>query len=329
VAKHAGVSAQTVSRVSTGTDKVRPETRDRVLASMQALGYSPNIAARALRSGSYGALGLIAHQLSRTGETKTVEAVVEAARENGYNVVLVDVETPTASHMSAAVKRLTHQSIDGLIVIRAEAAGPASLALPPGLPLAVADSRLEDHPGVDTDQAGGARSAVEHLLALGHQTVHHLAGPQDSGPARQREHAWRETLQQAGRRVPQVLRGDWSAESGYLAGLQAISRVPQTGRAMPGALFAANDEMAAGFMRAMAEHGVGVPQQVSIVGFDGLPLTEYMWPPLTTVRQDFPRIGRELVSLVLQQMQGAPIQDTRILVPTELVVRASTMAPPA
>jgi DNA-binding LacI/PurR family transcriptional regulator len=182
---------------------------------------------------------------------------------------------------------------------------------------------------VDTDQAGGARSAVEHLLALGHQTVHHLAGPQDSGPARQREHAWREALQQAGRRVPQVLRGDWSAESGYLAGLQAISRVPQTGRAMPGALFAANDEMAAGFMRAMAEHGVGVPQQVSIVGFDGLPLTEYMWPPLTTVRQDFPRIGRELVSLVLQQMQGAPIQDTRILVPTELVVRASTMAPPA
>ncbi|MGO3153477.1 MAG: LacI family DNA-binding transcriptional regulator [Galactobacter sp.] len=327
VARHAGVSAQTVSRVSTGAQNVRPETRERVLASMQALGYSPNIAARALRNGSYGALGLIAHQLSRTGEAKTVEAVVEASRENGYNVVLVDVETPSSTQMSAAVHRLTHQSIDGLIVIRAESSGPSTLSLPQGLPLAVADSRVQGSPGVDTDQAGGALSAVEHLLALGHPTIHHLAGPKDSGPARQREAAWRQALETRGIRVPPVLRGDWTAASGYQLGCTAIDAARRSRSGGPHAVFAANDEMAAGFMHALAEHGVRVPHDVSVVGFDGLPLAEYLWPGLTTVKQDFPRIGRELVGLVMDQMDGRSPGEERLLVPTELVVRGST-APP-
>src|SRR6478752_9796001 len=109
VARLAGVSAQTVSRVSTGADPVRDDTRDRVLAAMEQLGYSPNHAARALRNGSFGTIGLIAHRLARTGESRTVEAVVEAARAEGYTVSLLDVQTPSSDDMAEAAQRLSHQ----------------------------------------------------------------------------------------------------------------------------------------------------------------------------------------------------------------------------
>jgi len=324
VAARAGVSSQTVSRVSTGADKVRPETRRRVLAAMDELGYSPNSAARALRYGSFGTIGVIAHRLARTGESRTVEAVVEAARDEGYTVSLVDVHSPSSHDVTAAAARLSHQAIDGLVIIRAETATPATLALPARLPVVVSDSRfVGHHPAVGADQTGGTCRAVEHLLALGHHTVHHLAGPADSGPAAMRVDAWRSTtLERAGRPVPALLRGDWSAESGYLQG----QRIAQERAAT--AVLCANDEMAAGLMRALHEADVRIPQDVSVVGFDGIPLAEYLWPPLTTVAQDFHAIGRELVRLLLTQIRdGAELTDVHTLVPVELIIRGST-APP-
>ncbi|MGC5167560.1 LacI family DNA-binding transcriptional regulator [Luteimicrobium sp. DT211] len=322
VAREAGVSAQTVSRVSTGADNVRPDTRSRVLEAMEKLGYSPNHAARALRYGSFGAIGIIAHQLARTGESRTVEAVVEAARQKGYTTSLVDVRSPSPTDVDDAVKRLDHQSIDGLVIIRAETATPATLVLPRRLPVAVSDSRfVGHHPAVGADQRGGTQAAVEHLLSLGHRTVHHLAGPAESAPAEIRVQVWSEVLQAAGREVPVPLRGDWSSRSGYELGVRVARDRDVT------AVFAANDEMAAGLMRALYEHGLRVPDDVSVVGFDGIPLAEYFWPPLTTVRQDFHRIGEELVALLARQLDGEVLTDHRAVVPTELVVRAST-APP-
>lgn len=324
VAARAGVSSQTVSRVSTGADKVRPETRRRVLAAMDELGYSPNSAARALRYGSFGTIGMIAHRLARTGESRTVEAVVEAARDEGYTVSLVDVHSPSSDDVRAAVARLSHQAIDGLVIIRAETATPATLALPARLPVVVSDSRfVGHHPAVGADQTGGTRRAVEHLLALGHRTVHHLAGPADSAPAAMRVDAWRNTLQAAGRAVPPFLRGDWSAASGYEQG-RRIARDPDVT-----AVFCANDEMAAGLCRALHEAGVRIPQEVSVVGFDDVPLAEYLWPPLTTVAQDFQGIGRRLVQLLLEQIRpGVELSDVHTLVPVELIVRGSTAPPP-
>jgi len=324
VAARAGVSSQTVSRVSTGAENVRPETRSRVLAAMADLGYSPNSAARALRYGSFGTIGMIAHRLARTGESRTVEAVVEAARDEGYTVSLVDVHSPSSDDVRAAVARLSHQAIDGLVIIRAETATPATLALPARLPVVVSDSRfVGHHPAVGADQTGGTRRAVEHLLALGHRTVHHLAGPADSGPAAMRVDAWRSTLQAAGRAVPPFLRGDWSAASGYEQGRRIAEDTDVT------AVFCANDEMAAGLCRALHEAGVRIPQEVSVVGFDDVPLAEYLWPPLTTVAQDFQGIGRRLVQLLLEQIrEGVDLSDVHTLVPVELIVRGSTAPPP-
>jgi DNA-binding LacI/PurR family transcriptional regulator len=289
---------------------------------MDKLGYSPNIAARALKKGSFGTIGVVAHRLARTGESRTVEAVVEAARARGYTVTLVDVETPSSSDVSAAVQRLSHQSIDGLVIIRAETSTPTSLALPRRLPVAVSDSRfIGHHPAVGTDQVAGTRAAVEHLLQLGHPTVHHLAGPDDSGPAQIRQRVWREVLESAGRQVPAPLHGDWTSGSGYQAGMQVAEDADVT------AVFAANDEMAAGLMRAVYERGLRVPQDISVVGFDDIPLAEYLWPPLTTARQDFHVIGAELVELIARQLDGDVLTDRRTLVPVELVVRSSTASP--
>lgn len=325
VAALARVSAQTVSRVSTGATNVRPATRDRVLAAMDELGYSPNHAARALRYGSFGTIGMIAHRLARTGESRTVEAVVEAARAEGYTVSLVDVQTPSPDDVTEAAARLSHQSIDGLVIIRAETATPTNLVLPPRVPVVVSDSRfVGHHPAVGADQITGTHLAVAHLLDLGHRTVHHLAGPPGSTPAQIRVETWREHLVGAGRPVPEVRHGDWSAASGYQQGQGVAEDLDVT------AVFCANDEMAAGLVRALSEHGRRVPEDVSVVGFDDIPLAEYLWPPLTTVQQDFHLIGRRLVELLLRQIRDrSPLTDHRIVVPTRLQVRASTAPPRA
>lgn len=328
VAELAGVSTQTVSRVSMGLDNVRPTTRDRVLVAMAKLGYAPNTAARALRYGSFRTIGVVAHRIARTGESRTVEAVVEAARKEGYTVTLIDVESPSSHVVSAAATRLSHQAIDGLVIIRAETASPDMLALPPRLPVVVSDSRFVGrHPAVGADQAEGARRATQHLLDLGHRTVYHVAGPADSAPAQLRAESWRTTLAEAGSPVPELAVGDWTAASGYDAGRRLAADPDAT------AVFCANDEMAAGVLRALHEAGRDVPRDVSVVGFDDILLAEYLWPPLTTVVQDFDEIGRRLVGRLLQQVRtgeaedDADAADLHEVVPVQLMVRRST-APP-
>lgn len=324
VARRAGVSQQTVSRVANGSDAVRPATRDKVQLAMTELGYTPNRAARALRSGSFTTIGLIAHRLSRTGESRTVEAVVAAARAEGYTVNLVDLEQATTSEVTAAAVRLEHQAIDGLVIIRAEDATPETLALAPGFPVVVADSRFVGHlPSVGIDQAAGSTLVVDHLLDLGHRTVHHVRGPLDSGPGNQRADAWREALLARGAPVPEPVVGDWTMASGYAAG-RAIIAADAT------AVYCANDEMAGGLLRAVHEAGLRVPQDLSVAGFDDIPMAEYLWPPLTTVHQNFAETGRTLVALLMRQIRDHEALEPRAhLIPATLVVRASTGAPPA
>ncbi|MGC3952780.1 MAG: LacI family DNA-binding transcriptional regulator [Propionicimonas sp.] len=324
VARLAGVSAQTVSRVSTGAESVRPATRARVLTAMERLGYAPNRAARALRNGSFGTLGLLAHRFERTGEALTMKAVVEAAKAEDHSVTLLDVDDPGASGWQSAAQRLSHQAIDGLVIIRAERATPDSLALPAGLPIAVSDSRLVGYyPCVVADQVQGSEAAVRHLLELGHRTVHHLAGPADSDPAALRAATWQRCLEEVGIRPPRLWRGNWSAASGYEQG-KRIAEDPSIT-----AVYCGNDEMAFGLMRALAERGRRVPDEVSVVGFDGIELSEYSAPPLTTVKQDFQQIGRELVGLVMAQLRAQLVSRDRVVLPTELVVRGTTAPPPA
>ena len=324
VAHLAGVSAQTVSRVAAGSAHVRPDTRERVLRAMNQLGYSPNRAAQALRRGSFKTIGVLTQQIHRTGEALTTAGVLEAATAVDYAVNLVQVERPASEELREAVYRLSHQAIDGLVVVQAGRAGREHLILPPSLPVAVSDSTLVDYyPSASADQVGGVRHAVKHLLELGHRTVHHVCGPEDSQSSLIRKATWSRTLQEAGVPVPEAVPGGWEAADGYEAGLRLAADPEVT------AVFCANDELALGLIRAMHEQDRRVPRDVSVVGFDGLAVGEYSFPPLTTVRQDFKRHGREMVSLVLEQADGAVLDNRSVIIPTELLVRGSTAPPTA
>ena len=319
VAALAKVSAQTVSRVANGAENVRPETRARVLDAMAKVGYSPNAAARALRSGGARTIGLIAHHLSRTGEANIVEAVSSVANQRKYAVSLADAADGSAESLNAAIDRL-RQGVCGLVVLGLETADVEKLRVPPNLPVVVADSRALALPSVGFDQSGGAHLAVAHLLSLGHHTVHLLGGPTDSVQARQREEGWRACLKASGRPIPDPYAGDWTPASGYEIG-RRLAQDPQVT-----AIFAANDEMAAGLMRALHEAGRSIPGDVSVVGFDDV-LAEYLWPPLTSIHQDFAKVGETLVQVLLNQIEGqendgAPA--TPSVIPGWLEVRASS-----
>ena len=171
------------------------------------------------------------------------------------------------------------------------------------------------------DQQLGARLATGHLLAAGHRTVWHLAGPEDWQEAADRAVGWRATLEAAGVEPPQPLRGDWSPLSGYRAGQELAGWV---GRGLT-AVFVANDQMALGVLRALREAGVRTPQDVAVAGFDDIPESEFFAPPLTTVRQDFSAVGKRSIALLLDLIEGrTPAGTSRIAIEPQLVVRAST-----
>jgi DNA-binding LacI/PurR family transcriptional regulator len=322
VAREAGVSGQTVSRVVNARGYVGAATRERVEAAMQSLGYRPNSAARALRSGRFRTIGVVMFSFSSYGNQRTLDAIAVRAAQLGYALTLIPVESSAGETVEGAFRRLEEHAVDGIIiVIEAHQLDEADIEIPQALPVVFVDSNRGDlHPFVDTDQAQGARLATEHLLDLGHITVWHVAGPAKSYSAERRREAWRATLDARGLTIPEVLQGDWSAASGYEAGLRLREIDDVT------AVFAANDQMAIGVLRAFRETGREVPGDVSIVGFDGLPDAAQLWPPLTTVQQHPERVGALAVDALLGELGGAERVHTP-LVGTELIVREST-APP-
>lgn len=318
VAVLANVSAQTVSRVANGSDNVHPETRARVVEAMTKLGYAPSQAARALRSGDSKVIGLVVHHLARTGEARIMEAIARTAHARGYAVTLLDAPSEDVADMNLALTQLGHD-IAGLVVLSLETAEMDRVAIPQRLPVVAVDNRALPHPTVGFDQRGGANLAVAHLLSLGHRTVHHVAGPQGSLQARDRKDQWQRTLLAADREVPEPRHGDWTLASGYQIGTRLAADPGAT------AIFAANDEMAAGLLRALHEAGRQVPHEVSVVGFDDI-LGGYLWPPLTTIHQDFAAIGESLVRLLLRQLAPSTPDDAAIesVIPARLVIRSST-----
>lgn len=312
VAVRAGVSGQTVSRVVNGSPRVDPDTRTRVERAMAELGYRPHRAARALRTGRSQTIGLVVTTLATVGNSRMLQATAEAAAERGYALTLVTA----AAGVAEAFDRLAEQEVDGAIVLNEASALVPGAQPPEGLRLVVVDAPTEaGFASVHSDHAGGASAATARLLALGHDTVHHLAGPADSFAAIERERGWRETLVTAGVRPPPVVRGDWSADSGYAAGgeLRAAS-----------AVFCANDQMALGLLRALAEAGRRVPDDVGVIGFDDVPEAANYRPPLTTIRQDFAVLAHRAVSSLVAAIEGAAGDAVSVVVPTELVERAST-----
>jgi DNA-binding LacI/PurR family transcriptional regulator len=324
VARVAGVSHQTVSRVLNDAERVRPETRERVLSAMRELDYRPNPVARALVTGRSRTLGVVSFDTTLYGPASTLFGIERAAHAAGYFVSIVSVTALDRASVLTAVERLRGQGVDGILLITPqEAAAQAVVHVPAGMPVvAVEAGPVEAVPVVAVDQFAGAVAATRHLLELGHRTVWHIAGPADFLEARERIDGWQSALEAAGADVPPVLSGDWSARSGYELGqrLATVSDVT--------AVFAANDQMALGMLRALHEVGRQVPRDISIVGFDDIPEAQFFIPPLTTVRQDFNEMGRQSLMLLLSEIGAPERSSSRVIVEAELMIRASTAPPP-
>lgn len=308
VAAAAGVSGQTVSRVVNASPRVDPATRARVEAAMASLGYRPHHAARALRTGRSGTIGVVVATLATVGNSRMLEAVSAAAARRGLAVTLVALTA--RDDVAAAFARLHELGVDGAVVVNEATAIATGVAPPAGLALVVVDAPEGEFPSVQSDHHGGALAATRRLLDAGHRAVAHVAGPASSFAAAERERGWREAHGE--QPVIEVVRGDWSAASGFDAGTALAARTDVD------AVFAANDQMALGVLRAFAEAG---RDQVAVIGFDDVADAADYRPPLTTVRQDFDALGEAAVAALADALTGG--EPSRTVVPTTLVARAS------
>jgi DNA-binding LacI/PurR family transcriptional regulator len=323
VARLAGVSHQTVSRVLNDHPNVREQTRLRVRAAIAELGYRPNRAARALVTGRSQLIGVVTLNSTLFGPASMLSAVERAAAEAGFAVSVSSVDNLDRRSISDAVERHLDHGVAGLVVIAPVVAANAAVdEIPAGIPLVTIDGDPQRSTALATvDQVAGAHAATRHLLDAGHRTVWHVSGPLEWFDTAGRVEGWEGALRDAGAEVPPVIPADWSAASGYQAG-QMLARMTDVT-----AVFAANDHLALGILRALHERGRRVPQDISIVGFDDVPEAAYFIPPLTTVRPDFEAVAAACMSLLLAQVESGRSTDERHTIAPRLVERAS-VAPP-
>ena len=322
VAELAGVSAMTVSRVVNGTAGVSAASRKRVEDAIAELGYRTNAAARSLATGRSGVIGVLSVEAPQYGPASTLLGIDAAAQALGTSLTMVTVRHGDPAGVRGALERLADMNVDGLI------------ALAPVRPVVeqlrefkadrpfvlVSGDESSAAATVRVDQEAGARLLVRHLLELGHETVHHVRGPRGWLDADARAAAWRDELRAWRVAPPRPSVGDWTSASGHRRGRQLAEDRTVT------AVFAANDQMALGIVRALEEAGRSVPSDVSVVGFDDTPESAFFSPPLTTVRQDFDEVGRQCVRL-LDDLMGGRSAGQHIVIPPELVLRASTSLP--
>jgi DNA-binding LacI/PurR family transcriptional regulator len=324
VATLAGVSQQTVSRVVNARGYVGGHTRERVLTAMQELNYRPNTAAQALVTGRSKTLGVISIDSVAFGPVSVLRGLEHAAHARGYFVSVARIRSLDRGSVLQALDNLQRQSVEGILLNAGQDGITQELDRRLiDVPLVAVEDTLDAGvPIVTLDQVAGAAAATRLLLELGHRNVAHVAGPEDWSSARRRIEGWQTTLESAGIAAPPPLSGDWSVRSGHVLGHRLARDRELT------AVFAANDEMALGVMRAMFEAGRAVPREVSVVGFDDVPFARYLTPPLTTVRQDFEEIGRRSVHMVLDAIDGGREEVMRATITPELIMRESSAPAP-
>jgi DNA-binding LacI/PurR family transcriptional regulator len=325
VARLAGVSHQTVSRVLNNHPNVRVETARRVRAAIEELGYRPNRAARALVTGRSQLLGVVGLNTRLFGPASLLTAFGQAAVTAGFAVSVASVDSLDRASITAAIERHLDQRVAGIVVIApVESAADALDHLSTDIPLVTVDGDPErSWAGVSVDQVEGGRLATQHLLDAGHATVWHVSGPQGWFDTAGRLRGWEQTLRAAGAEVPPAFAGDWSAESGYRAGM-TLARIPEVT-----AVFAANDHQALGVLRALFERGRRVPEDVSVVGFDDVPEAGFFIPPLSTVRPDFAAVAQQALSQLLVEIDAQERLIEQITLPPALVRRSSVLLPAA
>jgi len=324
VAQAAGVSHQTVSRFLKGFEGIRPETRDRVVQALTDLGYRPNLTARSLKSGRSHRIGALTHEISQVGPSRIVEGASIAAREAGYVLDIVSLDTRNPRAVDEALALITQHDLAGVLALAVTdemtRAFEATAFRVPAYVASESEGALDDPRGVLSRV--GIPALVAHLAALGHRRLVHVAGPSVWSAARNRIHAYEGAVEAQGLHSAGILHGDWSAASGYRA-IMDLAHLPEaTGYVV------ANDQMALGAMLALKERGLRIPEDVSIVGVDDIPEAAYFDPPLTTLRNDFEGQGRAAVFQLLARIEHTAVSPAAVPPPPLVVRRSSGPVPP-
>ena len=333
VAAEAGVSHQTVSRVINNRPDVAEETRRRVWNVINELNYQPNAIARSLIRQRSFTLGVVTAGLKYVGPSRTLNGITEQAEEMGYTLVLKELPRFDTNDIQPLLNSLMSRQVDGVIWAVPEIGTNRDWleGQPPTLAAPLVFLTMRPRPGlssVSIDNYEGGCLATEHLLAQGCQQIGHISGPLDWWEAQQRMVGWQDTLKRAGRPIADHhwASGNWSAASGEKAIGPLLDAYPE----MDG-LFVANDQMALGVLQVACRRGLRVPQDLAVVGFDGIPETGYYWPPLTTVYQDLRELGctavRELSQAIeADHQQEAPVRSVALALQPKLIVRGSSKA---
>lgn len=322
VAAMAGVSTATVSRVMSQPERVARETRQRVLKVVETLGYTPNVAARALRTLRAAKILLTVPDISNPFFASVIRGAEEAARDAGYAVMLGDTRhDPEVEDQYAEM--LSRREVDGLIFLGHRL--PSSLEpllLREGASAPIVNgceySPEIGVPSVHIDNAAASDEAVDHLILLGHGDIGVVTGPPISPISRDRlSGAMRAARRHGIEDRLHVRTGDYSARSGCEQASDLLDRKVT-------AIFCFGDEMAMGAIRAISQAGLSCPDQVSVVGFDDLPLARFFQPPLTTIAQPKGSIGRRAVEMLVDILRGIELPAQQVTLPHELIIRSST-----
>ncbi len=328
IAERAGVSVATVSRALSGSSLVTDETRKRIHELARELNYRPNVSARNLRTRRSMSVLLVVRDVGNPFYLEILKGVEATARAAGYAVLMGNTENDPDREVEY-FNMLRDGHADGMILMTGKLPEPqpGESAAVSHLPIVVALEMIETagFPHVQIDNSAAARSAVEHLIALGHRRIAHVAGPLPEVMAMHRRDGYRAAMAAAGLPIPEgfEVRGDYLLESGEACATALFDLAEP-----PSAIFVANDEMAYGAIHALRRLGLDVPGDVSVVGFDDLYLSKAFYPPLTTVSQPRADIGRTAMSLLLDILSGDDVAAApAVVLPTALNIRGST-APP-
>jgi LacI family transcriptional regulator len=332
VAREAGVSTQTVSRVINDRPDVAPETRQRILEVIERLGYQPSALARSLIRRRSHTLGVAIAGLKFVGPSRTLSGITERAEAMGYSLLLKEPLDFDTGEVAPLLSALLSRQVDGIIWAVSEVGNNRDWLQErlPGLPVPIIFLTMRPQSGVSVvsvDNYMGGRMATEHLLAQDYRHIGHIAGPLAWWEARQRKAGWQDALLDAGLPVSDEhwVEGNWSSESGAFAIQRLLSQYPHMD-----AVFVGNDQMALSVAQAAHQRGMRIPQDLGIVGFDGIPEAAYYWPPLTTIQQDVHQLGCTAVQEVVRMIEAT--QDlhtthppTTIWLKPQLIVRQSSV----
>lgn len=327
IAKEAGVSAQTVSRVVNRHDNVAESTRQQVQEIIDRLGYHPSRLARSLLQGHSNTIGIVSYGLGLFGPSQTLAGIVDEANQQGYFVLPQVLNDPEAGNVEELIGTLIEYHVDGIIwaipEIGDNRVGLAKVIQQFNLPFVFING--QPRPGftiANIDNLAGGRMATQHLIDQGYKTIGLISGHMDWWEAAERTKGWYETMEANGLTINPALvqSGDWSALSGERAMCDMLKSHPEVE-----AVFVCNDSMALGAMKAARAAGRQCPDDLAIIGFDDVPEAPFFAPPLTTVRQPLDLLGSRAVAELERQVQKSDTKtELSIVIKPELIIRSST-----